>query len=588
MIEHLQEQVRLLLARRFAPSSEKIPDGQLGLFNEAEATEAEEPESAPATEVGAHRRGTPKRAPIPEALPRIDIEHRLPEDERTCPHHGVELERFGEVVSEQLDIIPMQVRCCVISVASTVAPVAKDTFAPPRCRRSRSPRASPAPDCSPASPRRSTPMRCRCIASASNSNAGVELSRTTLARWMVCVGELAAHQRAARRARGTALPADGRDHGAGAQPGKTPESKSQLWAQMSAGPEPPIVLFEYDPTRAGDVPKRLLAGFTGALHTDGYSGYAPVVREQGLVHLACWAHARRGCVDVLKSLGLNAKKLPANPPAKARRALYALQQIRTLYAIERRIRDKRHLARQAESVPVLDKLRAWLDDTIDKVPPSTPLGKAMGYLHNQWKGLVRFCDDGRYGIDTNPVENAIRPFCGAPQLAIRRYRGRRQRQRPTVLAHQCARLYSLNAPRRTGSSPTPTCAMCSPSCPRRNHSPRSKPCCRPVSTPPPWRQIPSKSPSSPHVNSAVSGALTGKRLYQCGPGDVIEPWAAFSEHLASTTAIARNRCRAMVLMPTRRELLEWDDNALTLRLFAFLIRNQSSRIALFRQTQARS
>ena len=110
MIEHLQEQVRLLLARRFAPTSEKIPDGQLGLFNEAEATEAEEPESAPGTEVGAHRRGTPKRAPIPEALPRIDIEHRLPEDERTCPHHGVELERFGEVVSEQLDIIPMQVR----------------------------------------------------------------------------------------------------------------------------------------------------------------------------------------------------------------------------------------------------------------------------------------------------------------------------------------------------------------------------------------------------------------------------------------------------------------------------------------------
>ena len=111
------------------------------------------------------------------------------------------------------------------------------------------------------------------------------------------------------------------------EPGKTPESKSQLWAQMSTGPEPPIVLFEYDPTRAGDVPKRLLSGFTGALHTDDYSGYVPVVREQGLVHLSCWAHARRGFVDVLKSLGLNAKKLPANPPAKARRALYALQQI---------------------------------------------------------------------------------------------------------------------------------------------------------------------------------------------------------------------------------------------------------------------
>ena len=290
------------------------------------------------------------------------------------------------------------------------------------------------------------------------------------------------------------------------EPGKTPESKSQLWAQMSAGPEPPIVLFEYDPTRAGDVPKRLLAGFTGALHTDGYSGYAPVVREQGLVHLACWAHARRAFVDVLKSLGLNAKKLPANPPAKARRALYALQQIRTLYAIESRIRDKppdyRHLARQAESVPVLDKLRAWLDDTIETIPPSTPLGKAMGYLHNQWKGLVRFCDDGRYGIDTNPIENAIRPFCV----------GRRNWLfADTVAGANASAAYSTrssNAPRRTGSIPTPTCAMCSPSCPRRNRSPRSKPCYRPVSTPPPWRQTPSKSPSSPHVNSAVAGALT--------------------------------------------------------------------------------
>ena len=64
MIEHLQEQVRLLVARCFAPSSEKIPEGQLGLFNEAEATAAEEPESALGTEVAAHRRGTPP--PWPE------------------------------------------------------------------------------------------------------------------------------------------------------------------------------------------------------------------------------------------------------------------------------------------------------------------------------------------------------------------------------------------------------------------------------------------------------------------------------------------------------------------------------------------
>ena len=128
-----------------------------------------------------------------------------------------------------------------------------------------------------------------------------------------------------------------------------------------------------------------------------------------------WAHGRRGFTDVLKSLGLNAKKLPSNPPPKARRALHALQRIRTLYAIERRIGDaspeERRRVRQAESVPVLDALRAWLDDTLARVPPSSPLGKAMGYLDHQWPALVRYCDDGRYGIDTNAVENSIRPFC---------------------------------------------------------------------------------------------------------------------------------------------------------------------------------
>ena len=109
-IVQLQEQVRLLLAKRFAASSENLPDGQLGLFNEAEATAAEEPQSDCATEVAAHRRARTKRAPLPETLERVDIEHRLEESQRTCPHHGVELERFGEVVSEQLDIVPAKVR----------------------------------------------------------------------------------------------------------------------------------------------------------------------------------------------------------------------------------------------------------------------------------------------------------------------------------------------------------------------------------------------------------------------------------------------------------------------------------------------
>ena len=171
-IEHLQAQVRLLLARRFAPSpdrdirgqaSETLPDGQLGLFNEAEASAAPESESAPGTEVAAHRRATPKRAPLPDALARIDIEHPLAHDERTCPRHGVELERFGAVVSEQLDIIPAQVR---------VAAPCPWQVSPPAVRGASAhrPDAGAAAAQEPRQPRstrppRSTPMRCRCIAS---------------------------------------------------------------------------------------------------------------------------------------------------------------------------------------------------------------------------------------------------------------------------------------------------------------------------------------------------------------------------------------------------------------------------------------
>ena len=136
-IERLHEQVRLLLARRFGASSEKLPDAQLGLFNEAEAEAGEEPEADAGTEVAAHRRARPVRAPLPESLERVDIEHELADSERTCPHHGVELERFAEVVSEQLDIVRRRCGCCVMCAASTVARAAQGIFALPRCRRSR-------------------------------------------------------------------------------------------------------------------------------------------------------------------------------------------------------------------------------------------------------------------------------------------------------------------------------------------------------------------------------------------------------------------------------------------------------------------
>ena len=235
MIEHLQEQVRLLLARRFAPSSEKIPDGQLGLFNEAEASAAEEEsESVPGTAVGAHRRATPKRAPLPQCLPRIDIEHPLPESERTCAHHGVELERFGEVVSEQLDIIPAQVR---------VLRHVRGKYRCPCCEGYL--RTAPMP-AQPLPKSLASPGLLAYIATAKYADAlplyrqhrqlqriGVELSRTTLARWMVSAGELVVALINVLRDELLDRPyllMDETTVQVLKEPGKAPESKSQLWA----------------------------------------------------------------------------------------------------------------------------------------------------------------------------------------------------------------------------------------------------------------------------------------------------------------------------------------------------------------------
>jgi len=92
----------------------------------------------------------------------------------------------------------------------------------------------------------------------------------------------------------------------------------------------------------------------------------------------------------------------------------ALAYIQQLYAIERDIKDKpineRHNIRQQQAKPFIDKLKIWLDKTLQRTPPKTALGKAVYYLHEQWERLIRYLDDGAYPIDNNQIENSIRPF----------------------------------------------------------------------------------------------------------------------------------------------------------------------------------
>jgi hypothetical protein len=175
----------------------------------------------------------------------------------------------------------------------------------------------------------------------------------------------------------------------------------------------PLVLYDYDPSRSAEVPKHLFAGFAGVLQTDGYEGYGAIGREPGIVHVGCWAHARRKFTHALKGAGTSRKK-GAKRRTKHSQAEAGLRFIQKLYGIERSVQDatpeERQRVRQTESLPVVAALREWLDRALQAVVPQSLTGKAVTYLDTQWPKLVRVFDHGFVPLDTNLVENAVRPF----------------------------------------------------------------------------------------------------------------------------------------------------------------------------------
>ncbi len=108
---------------------------------------------------------------------------------------------------------------------------------------------------------------------------------------------------------------------------KAPTADHWMWVRAAGPPGRRIVLFDYDPSRGGAVPKRLLEGFGGTLLTDGYEAYANVAASLGLQHAGCWAHVRRKFDEARKAQ-------PAQSTTGGHAAM-ALEMIRELYVIER-------------------------------------------------------------------------------------------------------------------------------------------------------------------------------------------------------------------------------------------------------------
>lgn len=161
------------------------------------------------------------------------------------------------------------------------------------------------------------------------------------------------------------------------------------------------VLFDYSPTRGNIAPLPILGNFKGYLQTDGYAVYEKYARSKHIVHLTCWAHARR---EFEKALD--------NDKPRAEKALIMIQK---LYAIERTAQEQ-NLDAQAikelrlqESLEIINELGKWVFREIKNTLPKSQIGKAMAYAYARWDALSAYLYDGNLKIDNNLVENAIRP-----------------------------------------------------------------------------------------------------------------------------------------------------------------------------------
>ena len=415
-IEQLQEQVALLRHKLFSPKSERSPEDadspQLAMFNEVEelieAPAAEPAEAeAEAEEVVAPVKRRGKRKPLPANLPRMEVIHELPEHELTCAC-GACKQVIGEETSEQLEIIPMQVR---------VIRHIRKTYACKACETAPVTADKPAQliEKSLASPSVLAMLLTTKYADGIPlyrfermlSRHGVDIPRQTLARWVIQSGEQLQPLLNLMRDKLFEYPVLHCDetrlqvlH----EPGRDPSAQSWMWVQSGGPPDKPVILFDYTASRAQEVPLRLLDGYRGYLMTDDYAGYNAVAARDGIERLGCWAHARRKFVEAQK----------VQPKGKTGRADVALSLINKLYGIERDLKDADHSerldVRQQRSQPLIDQLKAWLDKTQPQVAGQTALGKAVNYLARNWSRLVRYIEGGHLPIDNNRAENAIRPF----------------------------------------------------------------------------------------------------------------------------------------------------------------------------------
>lgn len=191
--------------------------------------------------------------------------------------------------------------------------------------------------------------------------------------------------------------------------GRKANQKSYVWLYGTSGDaKRPVVLYDYQPSRAGECASGFLEGFTGKLHTDGYDAYHCKLPPEITV-IGCWAHMRRKFTDALKTLPPGIRnKSPAKTGLDYCTQLFGLEADYTKQGLDF---EDRYLTRIKKSKPIADAFFAWAKTEYDRNPtPKTTYGAALTYAVNQKGWLMNVFLDGRLELSNNRAERSVRPF----------------------------------------------------------------------------------------------------------------------------------------------------------------------------------
>ncbi|ETW10711.1 transposase IS66 [Roseivivax marinus] len=352
------------------------------------------------------------RGNLPADLPRT--EQIVEPNSLECPWGCGQMHRIGEDRTERLDIVPAQLR-----VIATIRP----KYACRTCTDGVTQASAPASLIEGGLPTEGAIAHVLISKYADHlplyrqsqilARSGVNIHRSTLADWVGVAGfhlrpvvdRLAEHLKSSGKLFMDETTAPVLD------PGRGRTKTGYLWALARddrgwGGDDPPGVVFFYAPDRGGQNAERVLRGFDGTLQLDGYTGYnrltRPTRKGGGPIRVAhCWAHARRKLKEVFDRDGSEI-------------AAEGLRRIAEFYAVETDIRGidpgQRLSARTVRTAPLVAAFGEWLQEQRLRVSAKSRLGEKLAYIHRHWDGLQTFLHDGRVEIDSNSVENLIRPI----------------------------------------------------------------------------------------------------------------------------------------------------------------------------------